>query len=216
MITFVIKQEEPCEARVSSTVPWECKGEIPSHDQIRRNIMKTDIIIEIINFGRQNLIGINNGVTSEEIHNHLISKGLLQNNFNDKVKLNILIGQIFTDTGENVGRMMLKVESCFAIIEYDELNEARRSAKSANYWALTALVVSIISTFISIYFNVVQLKTPTEIKQEQIDQFILLSEKLNNKLVDSVNGNINKIHNDFILIDSILYKTYRKNVKKKK
>ena len=34
MITFVIKQEEPCEARVSSTVPWECKGEIPSHDPI--------------------------------------------------------------------------------------------------------------------------------------------------------------------------------------
>ena len=29
MITFVIKQEEPCEARVSITVPWECKGEIP-------------------------------------------------------------------------------------------------------------------------------------------------------------------------------------------
>jgi len=30
--TFVIKQEEPCEGRLSSTVPWEREGEIPSRD----------------------------------------------------------------------------------------------------------------------------------------------------------------------------------------
>ena len=36
---IVIKQEEPCEARVSSTVPWECKGEIPSHDPISKNVI---------------------------------------------------------------------------------------------------------------------------------------------------------------------------------
>jgi hypothetical protein len=34
MNTFVTKQEEPCEARVSSTVPWEREGEIPSRDPI--------------------------------------------------------------------------------------------------------------------------------------------------------------------------------------
>lgn len=178
--------------------------------------MKTDIIIEIINFGRQNLIGINNGVTVDDINNHLISKGLIQNDLNDKARVNIFIGQIFTATGANDGRIMLKVESCFAILEYDELNEARRSAKSANCWALTALVVSIISTFISIYFNVLQLNTPTEIKQKQIDQIILSSEKLNNKLVEPLNENINKIHTDLISIDSTLNKTYRQNVTKKK
>ena len=32
VIIFVIEQEEPCEARVSSTVPWECGGETPLHD----------------------------------------------------------------------------------------------------------------------------------------------------------------------------------------
>ena len=32
--TFVIEQEEPCEARVSSTVPWEREGAIPSRDPI--------------------------------------------------------------------------------------------------------------------------------------------------------------------------------------
>ena len=30
----MIKQEEPCEARVSSTVPWEREGEIPLRDPI--------------------------------------------------------------------------------------------------------------------------------------------------------------------------------------
>ena len=29
-----MKLEEPCEARVSSTVPWECKGETPLRDPI--------------------------------------------------------------------------------------------------------------------------------------------------------------------------------------
>jgi len=30
----VIKQEEPCEGRLSSTVPWEGEGEIPLPDPI--------------------------------------------------------------------------------------------------------------------------------------------------------------------------------------
>ena len=48
MITFVIKQEEPCEARVSSTVPWECKGEIPSHDPISKYVILLCIKIMFI------------------------------------------------------------------------------------------------------------------------------------------------------------------------
>ena len=32
--TFVIKRKEPCEGRLSSTVPWESEGEIPSRDPI--------------------------------------------------------------------------------------------------------------------------------------------------------------------------------------
>jgi len=30
----VIEQEEPCEGRLSSTVPWEREGEIPLRDSI--------------------------------------------------------------------------------------------------------------------------------------------------------------------------------------
>ncbi len=30
--TFVIEQEEPCEGRLSSTVPWERRGETPLRD----------------------------------------------------------------------------------------------------------------------------------------------------------------------------------------
>lgn len=32
--TFVTKLEEPCEGRLSSTVPWERRGEIPLRDPI--------------------------------------------------------------------------------------------------------------------------------------------------------------------------------------
>ena len=30
--TFVIEREEPCEGRLSSTVPWEREGETPLRD----------------------------------------------------------------------------------------------------------------------------------------------------------------------------------------
>ena len=36
-----MKLEEPCEARVSSTVPWERKGEIPLRDPIMRHARET-------------------------------------------------------------------------------------------------------------------------------------------------------------------------------
>ena len=38
--TFVIKQEEPCEGRLSSTVLWEREGEIPSRDPIMKTTIK--------------------------------------------------------------------------------------------------------------------------------------------------------------------------------
>lgn len=38
--TFVIKQEEPCEGRLSSTVLWEREGEIPSRDPISENALR--------------------------------------------------------------------------------------------------------------------------------------------------------------------------------
>ena len=40
LTTFVIEQEEPCEARVSSTVPWEREGEIPLRDPIMGKFKK--------------------------------------------------------------------------------------------------------------------------------------------------------------------------------
>lgn len=36
-----MKLEEPCEGRLSSTVPWERKGETPLRDPIMPNITKT-------------------------------------------------------------------------------------------------------------------------------------------------------------------------------
>lgn len=35
-----MKLEEPCEGRLSSTVPWECKGETPLRDPINGNLNK--------------------------------------------------------------------------------------------------------------------------------------------------------------------------------
>ena len=37
----MIKQEEPCEGRLSSTVPWEREGETPSRDPTIGNAWAT-------------------------------------------------------------------------------------------------------------------------------------------------------------------------------
>ncbi len=39
--TFVTEHEEPCEGRLSSTVPWEGRGEIPLPDPIMPNATTT-------------------------------------------------------------------------------------------------------------------------------------------------------------------------------
>ena len=36
-----MKLEEPCEGRLSSTVPWERRGETPLRDPISGNTIKT-------------------------------------------------------------------------------------------------------------------------------------------------------------------------------
>ncbi len=45
----VYKQEEPCEGRLSSTVPWERRGEIPLRDPISTHIM-TKTLLQILVF----------------------------------------------------------------------------------------------------------------------------------------------------------------------
>ncbi len=42
-----MKLEEPCEGRLSSTVPWERRGETPLRDPIRRHFAEPPTEIEI-------------------------------------------------------------------------------------------------------------------------------------------------------------------------
>lgn len=44
---FVIEQEEPCESRGSSTVPWERRGETPQRDPTTTKCKKTETIVII-------------------------------------------------------------------------------------------------------------------------------------------------------------------------
>ena len=160
-------------------------------------LMKTNIVIEIMKFGRQNLLDGNVGVTIEDIFQNLIAKKLITNSENDKHKVESFIGQIFTDTATNEGKMMLKVDSCFALIEHEELQEARRSSKKATCFAIIAIAVSIITTGISIYYNKKQIASPTEVKQSQIDS-ITSSTKIIHKDMLDFKEKISKI--DSILI----------------
>ena len=78
---------------------------MPAQSPVRyAPLMKTDIVIEIMKFGRQNLLDGNVGVTIEDIFQNLIAKKLITNSENDKRKVQTFIGQIFTDTTTNEGK----------------------------------------------------------------------------------------------------------------
>lgn len=56
------------------------------------------------------------------------------------------------DQGESIN-LSLSVEDEFRLLEYIELKEARASSKQATWFASAALVVSILTAFLSTYFS---------------------------------------------------------------
>lgn len=146
--------------------------------------MKDDIIVEILKYGKTKKPGKEQGFTLDDITNYLKSLGFIMD-LEEITTLNVIIERCFRINIPSTGQYVMTAEGYFTLLEYQELHEARESSKSANNWAIIALTVSIIATLSSIGFSIKQINTPTEIKQNQIDQIIQVIKKQNN-LIDSL------------------------------
>lgn len=150
--------------------------------------MKKDIIVETLRFGKEATTNHPKGLLKDEIKSHLKKLGFELND-GELLEFDLVFDSGFKQYMPTEGRYILGVDSYFTLLEYDELEEARKSSKAANRWAITALAISIITVIISIVFSVIQLKTPTEIKQSQINTIVYSNQISNINLLESLKQN---------------------------
>ena len=148
---------------------------------VRGNIMRTDIIVEILRYGKTKKPGKELGFVFDDISTYLKGLGFTMD-LGDIHTLNIILDSCFI---LSQGLYVMKADGYFSLLEYEELEEARESSKHANKWATIALIVSIVATVCSIGFSLKQIYTPTEINQEQIDQITQTISRQDN-LIDSL------------------------------
>ena len=154
---------------------------------------KKDLHIAILQYGKDRL---ESGVTFEELRRHIAEAGYTVSTER--------LGRYFWDSYETLDldkrgnsadmldpevRSSLRVESTFRIIEYQEFVNANRSSVIAMTFATAALVVSIISAFMSIYYSNEQLNSAVTIDQDQLNDILKISfddDEINRKLAQII------------------------------
>ena len=147
--------------------------------------IKEDIFVVILRYGVQRSP---DGVTYNEIYNLLQSKGYLTQtdvdsftvNLNPhdsvqypkKIKIDWLIEEIFPRFDHNSGKRGLSVENYFRLVELDELTEARKNGAEAKRLAITAIIISVVSAFASIYMTYWQSSNAVTIDRAQFDKLV--------------------------------------------
>jgi len=126
----------------------------------------TNIYIQILEYAKANP-----GFTEEDLN------GLFPDDFKWIVK-EINNSNLFQSTSAGTGsrKYYLSFEDSFRLLEHQELKDARKSSLYATIFASSAIIISIISSAISIYYSNEQLNKPTSIESSQFD-------KLNNRKV---------------------------------
>jgi hypothetical protein len=131
--------------------------------------MTSNIIVEILKYGREKKPGKEMGFTRDNLKTHLKNLGFKMD-YEDDQTTNIIFDNCFMSNVPGKGLYVMKADGYFTLLEYEELEEARASSKQANVWAIVALSVSIVGTLLSMALSIKQINGATEIKQNQIDQ----------------------------------------------
>ena len=121
---------------------------------------KDDLHIAILKYGRENA---ESGVMFNDLDQHIQKKG-----YNvSQARLSAYFGETYEpmDRDRRGGsyddrakeKCALTIESTFRLIEYEEFRSANRSAFWATVFAISAIVISIFSTCVSIHYSKMQI-----------------------------------------------------------
>ena len=112
-----------------------------------------DLYIELMEFGKQH---IGRGVTYDQIERQAEKLGYDLSDRAISESLGQTIGEIFglaVRGSDGTERYNLEVPSYFHLLEHYELKEARQASMRATWIAIAAIVLTLLSTFSSIYFS---------------------------------------------------------------
>ena len=87
-----------------------------------------------------------------------------------KIRLDHLIEDAFPHGGPNTTQRSMSLENYFRYLEWQELTEARANATQARTFSIAAIVISVISVFISIGISLWLASRPITIDPTQIDE----------------------------------------------
>jgi len=135
---------------------------------------KDDLYIAILKHGYDK---INEGVTYDSVRQHLEKLGYSFDADDNISRLHKLFYETFSlhtgkktrGTVDSESKYYIDIDAYFKLVEYTELKEARRASKNATYFAIIAIVISIVAFGFSIYFSIKQLKSPTKIETTQFE-----------------------------------------------
>ena len=135
---------------------------------------KEDLYISVLKFGKAN---IGRPFKYIELQKYLNKKGYKYEEFALRQFFAALFVSRDSPSGNDTGRpindnydFFLEHSGYFNLMEHEELNSARKSSLVAKCFAIIAIIISIISTYTSIYFSNRQLNTPSTISPNQFEQ----------------------------------------------
>lgn len=155
---------------------------------------RDDLYIKILSFGKQNL---GKPFKFSELKTYLNDEGYEYDDyavtqffialFADKKRPT---GNIPSEIPHENGEFFLQHDGYFNLLEHEELVSARKSSLNATIFASIAIVISIMSTGISIYFSNIQINKPITIEQPQFEKLINSSTEELLKQIQSTQNDI--------------------------
>lgn len=137
---------------------------------------KEDLYIAVLKYGKEN---IGKPFLFAELEAHLKGIGYVYDEFALRQFFAALFISLDSPTGNNQNqpidnnhKFFLEHTGYFNLLEYQELDSARKSSLQATYFAIIAIFISIISTAASIYYSNKQLDNPTTIGHDRLEQLL--------------------------------------------
>jgi len=137
------------------------------------NKKQKNIYLNALEFGEK-LLNKGETVTFNKLQEHLKKRGYVFETQAEEQLLRDLAREafhIYVSDGDKWKEepSYLNVEGYFKLLEYRELNEARKSSREARRYAIFAIVLSIFTLVVSIYFSYKELNNETIINSKQFE-----------------------------------------------
>jgi hypothetical protein len=133
---------------------------------------QNNLIIDVLKFGMDKFYEPN--LKKKDVEDFLISKKYkIDADLEEKIKQ--IIYNYFVEENNNI---QISLDSYFKLIEYIELEESRKSSKSAKRWAILAIILNVIALIISLSVSFYLNTKPIKLNENQLTE-ILNTIKLN-------------------------------------